>query len=342
MSTDEVWAKPHLPRGCPEDGRDRGVQDVKRYGRPAALCLLGLCLIWAFWPALAGMAQRWQNDPQYSHGYLVPLFSLYLLWRRRELAPKSEDQPSWWGLLPLSLAAALYLAGGYWFFPWLDTLAVIPAVAALLMLAGGWAALRWSWPALAFLGFMLPLPHSVQTALAGPLQRVATRASTYLLETLGYPAVARGNVILIDDLRVGVVEACNGLSMLITFFALATAVAILSPRNWIERTAVLLGAVPIALAANVLRITATVVLHGTLGKEAADAFFHDFAGWLMMPLGLALLWLELFLLRLVIVEVAEEINRPEAQASIAAALPQEKSTPSQPHSVAELVMPPSG
>jgi exosortase len=149
---------------------------------------------------------------------------------------------------------------------------------------------------------MLPLPHRLQTAMSMPLRKVATVSSVYLLETLGLPAVARGNVILLNDTRIGVVEACNGLSMLITFFALSTAVALLSRGGAVERVVILLSAVPIALAANILRVTMTAVLYQTAGAETAGVFFHDMAGWLMMPVGLALLGLELLVLRMVLVE----------------------------------------
>jgi exosortase len=140
---------------------------------------------------------------------------------------------------------------------------------------------------------MIPLPHRIETALSLPLQRVATTASTYVLQTIGQPAVAEGNVIIINNARIGVVEACNGLGMLVLFFAVATAVAIVVRRSWLEKIIIVASAVPIALVANVLRITATGFLHATVGGPWVDRFFHGFAGWLMMPAALALLWLEL-------------------------------------------------
>ncbi len=261
------------------------------------LAVLGLGLAWSYWPTLMEMGERWAHDPQYSHGYFVPPFSAYLLWRKRSQLAELSFASSWWGVVLLVGSVACRLAGSYFFIPWLDPLSLLPALAGLVVLAGGTRALRLTWVPLAFLIFVLPLPYSVQTALAQPLQRMATVATTYLLETMGYPAVARGNVILLNDMKVGVVEACNGLSMLITFVALATAVAILSQRGWVERTAVLLSAIPIALIANVMRITVTTVLQERVGGEAARVFFHDFAGWLMMPIGLALLGLLLWTLR---------------------------------------------
>jgi exosortase len=264
--------------------------------------LLGLCLLWAYWPTLAELSDRWSNDPQYSHGYLVPLFSLYLIWRQRRQLAELPGQPNWWGVAFIALGMAVRLAGAYIFLPWLDAVSLLPTVTGLCLLAGGWPALRLSWPAIAFLAFMLPLPHRLQTALAQPLQQVATLASVFLLETCGLPAVARGNIILINDTQLMVVEACNGLSMLVTFFALSAAVALLMRSGWPDRALVLLSAVPVALAANILRITITALLSETAGSEMAGVFFHDLAGWLMMPLGLSILGLELYILRRLLVE----------------------------------------
>jgi exosortase len=143
---------------------------------------------------------------------------------------------------------------------------------------------------------MVPLPFRVEGALSYPLQRVATKASTYALQTLGFPALAEGNVILLEDVEIGVVEACSGLSMLFTFFAMATGVVLVIRTPWLDKILIVASAIPIALLMNVIRITATGVLHETVGSRLANLVFHDLAGWLMMPMAVGVLWLELALL----------------------------------------------
>jgi exosortase len=267
------------------------------------LAVLGVVigLLWAYWPTLGGMARRWASDPQYSHGYLVPLFAVGLLWVRRERLATVAFAPSWWGVALITAGLGLWLAGARLYFPWLEAVALLPCVLGVFALLGGAAALRWAWPAVAFLLFMVPLPYRLGTAMAPSLQRFATLASTYVLETLGFPAVAEGNIILLNDARIGVVEACGGLSMLIIFFALSTAVAILIRRAWWEKGILVLSAVPIALVANVTRIVATGVLAELVSATAAD-IFHEWAAWWMMPLALALVALELRLLSRLLVE----------------------------------------
>jgi exosortase len=257
---------------------------------------LGASLLWASWPTWGTMAERWSTDPRYAHGYLVPAFALVLLWLRRDRLAGAEPRPSWWGLPLIAVGAALQLAGAYFFYRWFEAVAILPALAGLCVLLGGRVALRWAWPAIGFLVFMLPLPYRLEMALGLPLQRIATLASTYALQTLGFPAVAEGNVIQLDRGPIGVIEACNGLGMLFTFFAMSTGVALVIRRPWLDRLVVIASAVPIALVANVTRITVTGMLHELVGSETANIVFHDLAGWLMMPLALGLLTLELDLL----------------------------------------------
>jgi exosortase len=265
-----------------------------------ALLLLAALVAWSNWPLLVELHRRWSTDPQYSHGYLVPLFSLYLLWRRRERLAAADSQPHWTGVVVLLIAALMRLAGSYYYFPWLSSLSLLPTLAGLALLLGGRPALAWSWPAIAFLAFMLPLPYSVQVALAAPLQLIATSASTYLLETCGIPVLAEGNIIHLPHHDIGVVEACNGLSMLVTFLALCAALAILLRRHWIEKVVIVLSAIPIALGVNILRLSVTGLLYETAGDYWGNLIFHDLAGWLMMVVALALVGLELWLLRLLL------------------------------------------
>ena len=283
----------------------------RRHSPKLMLILVALATaVWAYWATLAEVVERWTDDPQYSHGFLVPLFSGYLLWIRRGHLRAADLHARWWGLGIVALAGLLRLLSHFFYQTWLDTGSFLICLAGIAAAAGGRRALIWAGPAILFLIFMLPLPFRVQTALGGSLQRVATAASTYALQTLGVPAVSEGNVILLTNTRLGVLEACNGLSMLFTFFALATAVAILAPRGWPEKIVIFLSAVPIAILANLVRITVTGLLFEASRDDLARVVFHDLAGWLMMPLALGMLFLELFVLGRLVVRVGGELPRP--------------------------------
>jgi exosortase len=264
-----------------------------------------------YWPTVALLGQSWISNSQYSHGGLVPCFALVLLWLRRGKLQGIEIGWHGWGIALLFVAGGLRLAAAYFYFDWLDAFSLLICLAGAVAFWGGRSALAWSWPAIAFLVFMIPLPYRFESALGLPLQRMATLASTYILQTVGIPALAEGNTILLSEVRMGIVEACSGLSMLLTFFALSTAVALLINKPLWEKACIVLSAVPIGIAANVIRISSTGVLHETVGHELADLVFHNLAGLLMMPLALGLLWLEMrFLSRLLVAPEPRSVSIP--------------------------------
>jgi exosortase len=254
-------------------------------------------LLWTFWPSLVELAEVWEGDPQYSHGYLVPIFALVFLWLRRDQCKWAEFRPSAWGLPLLAAGCLMRLAGGYYYYFWLERTSLLPALFGLALTLGGWSALRWSWPSIAYLFFMMPLPSRLGLALGGPLQHLGTLSSSYLLEVLGFPAVSEGNVILLRSADLGIVEACSGLRMLITFFAASAAAALLIKKPLWFRILLVLSAIPIALVVNILRITVTGVIYETVGPQLGERVFHDLAGWFMMPMAVALLVLVYWLLQ---------------------------------------------
>jgi exosortase len=214
-----------------------------------------------------------------------------------------------WGLAAVAIGGGLQLVAGYFRLEWFDGMSVLPYLCGVVLLLGGWRFLGWAWPSIAFLAFMVPLPWRLETALGPPLQSLATTASTYLLQTLGVMAFAEGNVIQLDEAQIGVVEACNGLSMLMTFIALSTGAALVVRRPLLDRLVLVASSVPVALLANVARIVLTGILHETVGGHAWSTFYHDLAGWVMMPLALAMYWLEIAVLSRLLVETRRETPR---------------------------------
>ncbi len=272
---------------------------------------LGGCVLWSLWPVLAAMADRWSTDPRYAHGYLVPIFSLALLWMRRSRLEGVKPGKSTWGLAFVGLGAIVQLVGGYFRIGTLEGLALLPYLSGLALLLGGWRILGWAWPSIAFLAFMIPLPFRVENFLGPPLQTIATTASTYLLQTLGLMAFAEGNVIQLNEARIGVVEACSGLSMLITFVALSTAAALVVKRPLLDKIVLVASSIPVALVANIARITFTGILHDKVGGHTASTFYHDVAGWLMIPFALILYWFEIWVLAHLLIETRYEAPRLE-------------------------------
>jgi exosortase len=263
--------------------------------RNACFAALAAALTWTSWPSLRELASRWMVDPAYSHGFFVPLFSLYLLWRRREMVGASSAAIGS-GTFFLVVGALLELAAGLLMIRTLAHYSLPFFVAGVCLAMWGWRGMNWAWPSIAFLFFMVPLPGPIADAMSQPLQRIATLVATYVVQLVGVPAVAEGNVILLSDARLGVAEACSGLRMLVAFVTFAAGAVLLIDRKVWEKGLILISAVPIAIICNVVRITVTAAMYEWVSSEAADAVFHDLAGWLMMPLALLLLGAELRLL----------------------------------------------
>jgi exosortase len=185
-------------------------------------------------------------------------------------------------------------------------ISIIPVLAGVFVIAGGWPALRWSAAPLAFLVFMIPLPTAPERALLNPLQHTATTMSTYTLQTMGVNAYNEGNKILIgfEGFPLNVEEQCSGLRMATIFLALAVAMSMIIERPWWQKAFIIVSSAPIALVVNVIRIVITALLYMLLGQESefAKRFFHDLAGWFMIPIALGFMYLEIQILDRLFVE----------------------------------------
>ena len=123
------------------------------------------------------------------------------------------------------------MASSYYYYDLLDPASLVPCLAGLTLFVGGWKAIRWAWPSIVFLVFMVPLPGFLANLMGGPLQRLATVASTFLIQTIGISAVAEGNVISLADSQIGVAEACNGLRNMMLFLAVCVGLVFDQPAD---------------------------------------------------------------------------------------------------------------
>ena len=270
-----------------------------------AAAVVVVALVAAYWQSFRFLVDQWNRDPNYSYGFFVIPIAAMIFWSRREMIDRPGSTPGsggscrWrrcWscgtsstsGTSSSSRRPRSRWSPPGWCWP-----------------SAGWHLLRAAYPSLIFLFFMLPLPQSINQMLSQPLQKLATAGSVALLQVLGMPVMAEGNVIIIGATPLEVARACNGLSMLLSFVTLIAAVVFLVRRPAWERVVLMLSAVPIALVSNILRITVTAVCYHRLGQVTAEKFMHDFAGWMMMPLALVMVWLELRLMSWLFVEVEE-------------------------------------
>jgi len=278
------------------------------------LILLGgmvLLLVAAYWDMFSLTSAAW-SEGLYSHGWIVPVFALALLWMRWQPFEPVPAQERWigLGLLVLGLAARLY-AAEYGMNP-VDRISFLPAIFGAFMLVGGTHVVRWAWPALIFLVFMFPLPTVFERMILWNLQTLASMCSTFVLQTMGVAAFRQGNLITVPGADLNIADACSGLRMATIFGALAVAMVFLVERPWWDKFIILISSIPIALIVNIIRITVTGLLYMAVGpeNEFAKKLGHDWAGYFMMPLALGFLWLELQILERLTVPVDAVQIRP--------------------------------
>ncbi|MCD4727850.1 MAG: exosortase/archaeosortase family protein [Pirellulales bacterium] len=271
-----------------------------------AWLVLLVAFVWFYWSSIEKLVWIWYTEEDYQHGFFVPIFAVALLWLRRDMIVPFAGRGSWWGLPFFAVWAAMLWAAVYFRFESLPEMSMIPFFAGMALFVGGWQGLRWAWPAVVFLIFMIPLPGAVQGLASQELQRVATKLSVTTIQTFGIPAIAQGNVIQLTDIPekpLEVAQACSGLRMMMLFFAICVGMAFLSKKPLWERLFLVASAIPIAVVSNATRIVLTAVLckvafhwPSIISVDTAFKFMHDMAGYLMMPIGLILLWIEIYLL----------------------------------------------
>lgn len=250
--------------------------------------LLVALLALLYWPILQKLVTDWWDDPNYSHGFLVPVFSGYLIWQRRAKLAALAPWGSWAAGLPvLLLGLGLLVLGEVGAERFLAASSLVVVVAGLVLLHLGPAVGRQLAFPLAYLGFAIPIPTIAFYAIAFPLQQLAATNAAWTLDLLGVPVLLDGNVIHLSQITLGVTEACSGVRSLVSMLALAVAWgAFTFGRAW---ATILLAAsaVPITVIANAGRVVATGLIGQYAGIEYATGFFHTLSGWAIFMIAFA-------------------------------------------------------
>ena len=262
----------------------------KHYPWWKGVVLLGL-IGWLYASILGRLVGQWWNDPNFSHGFFVPAFALFVLWQDRSRLASLPRVPSWWGLLILVMALCVLVVGVLGAELFLSRVSLLLLIAGLVVLFLGWNYLRAVLFPFAFLILMIPIPAIIFNQITFPLQILASKVAAAVLPLAGVPVLREGNVINLPTMPLEVAEACSGIRSLLSLATLAIIYGYLMETRNSVRVVLTLASVPIAVAANSSRIVGTGLLVQYWDPSKAEGFFHAFSGWLIFVISLVMLFL---------------------------------------------------
>lgn len=286
----------------------------------ARVALLAALFVGLHYEQILLQVRAWLEEPNWGHGFLIPVFSLYLLYARRQELAIAPRRTCWLGLvimvalLVFELAAVLMVKNN-----WLWGLGMVGMLFGLVLFTAGPAVMRLAWLPILFLTLAVPLPDSVYTRIAYPLQELAAAGAVGILKIFGVDIhrsasnlslVSRG--LVQRDLTVA--EACAGMRLLMAFFALGVATAYLQSRPVWQRVVLVAAGVPIAVLCNVFRVAITCTMHYVDRPEWGEGFLHSFTGMLMLIPAFGMLYGLAWLLRRLVIEEDEPGEDRTAQA----------------------------
>lgn len=243
-----------------------------------------------YWRVLFKLVHDWYTIPDFSHGFLIPVFVAYAAWVSRDRIRRTPIKPSWAGVGCVLLALLILLTGVYGADLFLSRFSLVVLIVGLVWTFTGVAMLRTLAFPLAVLLLAIPFPAIIFNRITFPLQLFASRLAGVALPVFGVPVLREGNVIQLPQIQLEVAEACSGIRSLMTLFTVAVMYGYFMEKSVARRWILALAALPIAVAANAVRIVGTGVCVQYWSPEKALGFFHEFSGWLIFVVSMICLY----------------------------------------------------
>jgi exosortase len=250
--------------------------------------IAGLVLLISY-PTIGGLVVNWWTDPNFSHGFFVPLFSGFVVWRERSRLSMIAAHPSWFGLPIIVIALLTFVLGTLGAELFLARSSLVLLLGGLVVYFLGWKwfrALLFPW---LFLFLMIPLPAIIFNQITLPLQLLVSSMASSVLEAMRIPVLREGNVLNLPRMPLAVAEACSGIRSLMALATMALIYGYLTDSKIWRRTALALMAIPLAVLANMLRIVVTGFLAQHWDPNKALGFFHEFSGLVIFFVSLVFL-----------------------------------------------------
>jgi exosortase len=263
-------------------------RDTQSASGAALICLLVLAV---YFRVLGKLVTDWWTIPDFSHGFLVPFFAAFLIWEKRKTLFGVILAPAWTGIGVIALGLLVFLLGIYGSELFLTRVSLIILLAGLALTFGGWQLLKELRFALLVLLLAIPLPAIVFNQITFPLQILASKLASDLLPWFGVPVLREGNIIQLPLMKLEVAEACSGIRSLMSLFTLAVFYGYFMEKSSRRRIVIVLASIPIAIAANAVRILGTGLCVQYWDPDKAMGFFHEFSGWVIFMVSLDCLYI---------------------------------------------------
>ncbi len=254
-----------------------------------SVAVLVLMIAGLYHDVIIKMASQWYNDPNNSHGFLVPMISVYLLWEKREDLKEVDIVPSNFGIIVLLFGIVLLIVGNIAAELFTMRFSMIVVMAGLIIFLAGFTLFRVVLLPLGYLILMIPLPYIFYNSIAFPLKLFAAKSAVWTLRFIEIPVYRDGNIITLAQTTLEVADACSGIRSLMSLIALGIALSFFTQRGWPRRILLVVLAVPVAIFVNVMRVITTGILAHYYGEKAATGFFHEFSGFVMFAVAMAML-----------------------------------------------------
>ncbi len=256
-----------------------------------AAALIGILVMAVYWRVLAKLVTDWAEIPDFSHGFLVPIFAAYLAWTKRRTLLKTKIAPTWSGVAIVALGLVVLLLGVYGAELFLSRISLVILLAGLVLSFGGWQLLKELRFPILVLILAIPIPAIIFNQITFPLQILATKLASALLQLFNVPVLREGNIIELSAMKLEVAEACSGIRSLVSLFTLAIFYGYFLEKSPMRRAVLAVASVPIAIAANAVRIFGTGLCVQYWDPDKAMGFFHEFSGWVIFLVSLGCLFI---------------------------------------------------
>lgn len=235
-------------------------------------------VIFLYYPELQSTVQSWSSGYQYSHGYLIPFISGYLIWRKREDLRTSIVQPDMKGLIVLLTGISLLVIGYAAFEAFIRRYSLIITIIGLIYFLLGKQISKILLFPVGYLILMIPIPYILFKSLAANLRTINVKAAYFITEAFGIPIIQDGATLCLPNATLQVIDWCTGIQSLIAMTAISLLYVYLTRMTFTGKIILVFLSIPLAIAGNIFRILVNIFLAYFFGDQVLKGIIHNFQG----------------------------------------------------------------